>query len=139
MVRIAAILHEQVREINAAVTPRDCGCFLNNAGHVGPVSLNRSEQRLLDYVEKHPEERHFWVQKVQARTAASDDRAAAAALESDLWSYFVERSGVVPTLIEHAKREGLRRTSMLNLAEHLLRLWGPIREKKRVPTYDEQP
>ena len=100
--------------------------------HVVAVSLNRNEQHLFDYVGKHPEERQYWLHKVRANAAGcTNDQEAAAVLEGELWSYFVERSQVVPILVEIAKREGLRRTSMRNLAEHLLRLWAPPRAKRQ--------
>jgi hypothetical protein len=99
--------------------------------HVGPVSLNRSEQSLLDYVEKHSEERQYWLHKVRADAAGcTNDHEAATVLEPELWRYYVERSQVVPIFIEHAQREGLRRTSMRNLAEYLIRLWAAPRAKK---------
>jgi hypothetical protein len=87
------------------------------------MSLNRSEQMLNDYVEAHPEEKRYWVEKVQAAAAGADDADAAAALAHDLWAYFEERSGVASPFREVAQREGLRRTSMRNLAEYWLRLW----------------
>jgi len=91
------------------------------------VSLNRSEQALFDYVEKHPEERHFWEQKVRSFAAGHNLHAAADRVEMELWYYFRERSSQVPTLIELARQNGLQRTSMRNLAEYWLRLWGPVR------------
>ncbi len=96
-------------------------------GTFSAVSLNRSEQALFEYVEKHPEERQFWVQKVRTVAAGQNYHAAADRLESDLWYYFRERSANVPALIEFARHNGLQRTSMRNLAEYWLRLWGPVR------------
>lgn len=94
------------------------------------MSLNRIEQRLFDYIQGHAEERHFWQQKVHRNAAgAADQHAAATRLEADLWHYYRERSGVVPGLRDVAQREGLARTSMKNLAEHLLRLWVAPRPK----------
>lgn len=107
-----------------------CGCFSARRSHRGRVSLNRSEQTLCDYVMQHPEERHFWQQKVRdAAHQAADDHAAALRLEADLWAYHVERSGVVEPFRSNAAREGLARTSMRNLAEYLLRLWTAPRVK----------
>jgi hypothetical protein len=95
------------------------------------MSLNSSEQMIFDYVQRHPDERHYWVEKVQKTSAASvDDYEAARALEADLWRYFEERSAVASPFKEAAKREGLRRTSMRNLAEYLVRLWAQPRPKK---------
>src|SRR5689334_19554096 len=111
-----------------------CGCFSYSAGQVAGVSLNRTEQRLFDYVERHPEERHFWFGKVQ-RIAGElpDPHAAATRLEVELWNYYRERAGVAAELREAAQREGLARTSMKNLAEYLMRLWVAPKLKKKNP------
>jgi hypothetical protein len=96
------------------------------------VSLNRSEQRIFDYLSAQPDERQFWIGKVQKIARAEvDDFAAALRLEPELWSYYVERSSVVAHFREAAAREGLNRTSMRNLAELLIRLWSPPRTKQR--------
>jgi len=98
------------------------------------VSLNRSEQQLFEYIEANREERQFWEQKVRGFDAKLPDRAAAArAIESELWRYYIERSAVVPRFKQAAEREGLRRISLLNLAEYLLRRWAPPRVVKRHP------
>jgi hypothetical protein len=77
------------------------------------MSLNRSEQRVFDYMQGHPDERHFWVGKVQSVWSRSgDDAAAVAQLESELWLYYKERSAVVPVFQEAARAEGLQRTSI---------------------------
>jgi len=95
------------------------------------MSLNRSEQRLFEYVQRHPEERQHWQAKVQKLAAAvQDPHEAARRLEGEMWRYYEERSTVVPALREVAQREGMQRTSMKNLAEHLLRLWVAPRPKK---------
>jgi hypothetical protein len=97
------------------------------------MSLNASEQMIFDYVQRHPDERHYWVEKVQKTSARSaDDYEAARALEVDLWRYFEERSAVASPFKEVTAREGLRRTSMRNLAEHLVRLWAQPRPKKKI-------
>jgi hypothetical protein len=91
------------------------------------MSLNKYEQRLLDYLGQNPEELRHW----QARVAevvrggdAGDPGRSARTLERELWDYFVERSAHVGRLRElHAG--GLRRVSLQNLSEHLLRLFGP--------------
>jgi hypothetical protein len=99
------------------------------------MSLNRCEQRIFDYLQRHPEERHYWQGKFQAAAKASaDDHVAAAQLEPELWRYYEERSGVVAVFKEAAKHEGLQRTSMRNLAELLIRLWTEPRPKKRPAT-----
>lgn len=95
------------------------------------VSLNRSEQQLFDYVQKHPEELRFWVDKVRAIGASADPHAAEVGLEAELWAYYKERSGVVPSFRAQAAHEGLTRVSLRNLAGHLLRLWGPPRPRRR--------
>lgn len=96
------------------------------------MSLNPSEQMIFDYVQRHPDERHYWVEKVRKTSAAAiDDHAAATALEPDLWRYFQERSAVASPFKESAQRHGLQRVSMKNLAEHLLRLWLAPRPKKQ--------
>ncbi len=95
------------------------------------MSLNRSEQRVFDYLQGHAEERHYWLGKVQTIAAAAEDpHAAAIRLDADLWRYYEERSAVVPVFKEAARHEGLKRISMKNLAEHLLRLWVAPRPKK---------
>jgi len=96
------------------------------------VSLNRSEQRIFDYLSAQAEERQFWMGKVQkiAREEV-DDFGAARRLEPELWHYYLERAGVVPSLREVAAREGLQRISMRNLAELLIRLWTTPRPKPR--------
>ena len=49
---------------------------------------------------------------------------AARPLERELWDYFIERREHVPQLRDPGL-QGLPRVSLLNLAEHMLRLWGP--------------
>jgi hypothetical protein len=96
------------------------------------MSLNRCEQRVFDYVQGHPEERHFWISKVQTVwRQTGDDHVAAAQLDAELWRYYEERSAVASPFKEAVRLEGLRRTSMKNLAELLLRLWMEPRPKKK--------
>ena len=98
------------------------------------MSLNRCEQMIFDYVLGHPEERHFWQEKVRALAAgASDENAVAAELEGELWCYLEERSRVAEPFRSAAARENSRRTSLRNLAEHLLRMWAPPRPKRPRP------
>jgi len=87
------------------------------------MSLNRIEQRLFDYILGHPDERQFWLGKVQTIAGTGDRHTAATRLEAELWRYHEERSAVVPQFRDHARREGMARTSLRNLAEHCLRLW----------------
>lgn len=96
------------------------------------MSLNRSEQRLFDYVSTHKEERTFWQAKVAAMLKAADnEHVAADRIEVELWRYYVERSEVVAPFKEAARLEGLRRTSLRNLADLLLRLWTEPRPKAK--------
>ena len=96
------------------------------------MSLNRCEQRVFDYLQSHPDERHHWQEKFQRLAKASDDeRFATEQLEPELWRYYVERSAVASPFKEAAVAEGLRRTSMKNLAELLMRLWTEPKPKKK--------
>ena len=98
------------------------------------MSLNRSEQRVFDYLQTHAEEGQHWQHKVRTLSAAvSDPHAAAHRLELELWRYLEERSAVVSSFQEAARLEGRQRTSMRNLAEYLLRLWAPPQPKKPAP------
>jgi hypothetical protein len=101
---------------------------------VARVSLNRSEQRLFDYLQTHKDERHFWEAKVRSFVReSSDDHLAAGRLDGELWRYYAERSAVAEPFKSAAQHEGLRRMSMRNLAELLVRLWTEPRPKKKVP------
>jgi hypothetical protein len=95
------------------------------------MSLNRTEQMVCDYVEQHPEEKSYWVEKVRgtARTVA-DEYLAASQLADALWHYVEERAAVASPFRERAQREGLNRTSMRNLAEYWLRLWVAPRPRR---------
>lgn len=111
---------------------RVCSCFSGPVTHVGSVSLNRSEQMIFDYLEGQPDERHFWQEKVRSIARSTPDgHDAGRRLEVELWAYLVERSGVVSPFKEQAEREGLPRTSMRNLSDHLLRLWTVPRPKPK--------
>ena len=117
---------------NDGVLPGFTVVIQGQARTLADMSLNRSEQMVFDYIQRHPEERQFWVHKVQTISRSeSDDHAAALLLESDLWRYYEERSSVASPFRETAQREGLRRTSMRNLAEYLMRLWLAPRPKKK--------
>lgn len=95
------------------------------------MSLNRNEQMVYDYLQTQPDERRHWegVVKREAARAGGDRHAAAFSLEGELWRYYVERAGVTEPFRGAARREGLARTSMRNLAELLLRLWAPAPAK----------
>jgi hypothetical protein len=102
------------------------------------MSLNRTEQLLFDYIQNRPEERQHWEANVRKlEKAATDRHAAAVTLEGQLWRYYEERSGVAAPFLEIARREGIRRISLRNLAEYLLRMWSPVRIKR--PTEGEDP
>ena len=111
-----------------------CSCFSRSGSHVGGMSLNRCEQRVFDYWQGHRDERQFWQDKVRGvAKSAADDHAAAARLEGELWRYYEERSAVVAAFREAVRDEGLKRTSMKNLAELVLRLWVEPRPKRKPP------
>jgi hypothetical protein len=98
------------------------------------MSLNRSEQMLYDYVLGQAEERHHWQDKVRGIVAQSAEISAAVSrIDSELWRYYLERSEVTPVFVEAARSFGLKRTSMKNLAELLVRLWTEPRPRKRPP------
>ncbi len=90
------------------------------------MSLNRCEQALFDYWERNLDERRHW----QARTLEAARGPAAPAdvargLARELGAYLVERRRHVPGLREFGGTE-----SLLNLAELMVRLWGPLPKPK---------
>lgn len=89
------------------------------------MSLNRYEQTMFNYWQNQPDELNHWKSKViqLAKTTAAPGEVARA-LERELWDYFTERNQHVP-LFRDLSIGGLRRVSLLNLAEYVLRLWGP--------------
>ena len=90
------------------------------------MSLHRTEQMIHDYLIAQPEELRHWKDRVSREATRTADRfAAAAVIERDLWAYYEERSRVAEPFRSAARREGLRRVSLRNLAELLLRLWAP--------------
>ncbi|MFZ5495144.1 MAG: hypothetical protein ACOZE5_07375 [Verrucomicrobiota bacterium] len=94
------------------------------------MSLNRCEQAVFDYWERAPDERRHWQGKVSELTFGGTDTGLARSLERDLWAYLVERSAHVPALRE-LRLDGGPRVSLLNLAEHMIRLWGPPPKPKK--------
>jgi hypothetical protein len=98
------------------------------------MSLNKYEQTLFDYIDRHAEERRYWHAKIQEATRCSGDRGCVARdLEREMWDYYRERSQQVPVLRD-LNSDGLKRVSLLNLTEYLLRVWGPVpRPKLPVP------
>ena len=108
-----------------------CDCFFRLGAHGGEMSLNRWEQRLFDYLQSHLDERHHWQGKFQRVAKETvDEHFAILQIEPELWRYYVERSEVTEPFKSAAHHEGLRRTSMKNLAELLMRLWTEPRPKK---------
>lgn len=88
------------------------------------MSLNRYEQAIFDYWDKQLDERRHWMGKVAEMTRMQSAAEAARPLERELWEYFVERRQHVPQFRDPGL-QGLARVSLLNLAEHAIRLWGP--------------
>jgi len=98
------------------------------------MSLNRYEQTIFNYWQKQPDELYHWKTKVVALAQISAAAGEVARnLELELWEYFVERSGHTPEF-KAVNLDGLRRVSLLNLAEYVLRLWGPPPKKKNPTT-----
>jgi hypothetical protein len=90
------------------------------------MSLNRSEQLLFDHLQAHKEERQHWRGKLQAEAGkVSDPHAWAARLDGELRRYAAERAALRPAEFELNPGQSLEKVSMRNLAELLLRLWGP--------------
>ncbi len=100
-------------------------------GESFPVSLNRFEQAVFDYLQSHPEELRHWENKVSTRAARGELRAVV--LADELWEYTRERAAHTRPFKDWAERGGVPRSSLLNLAEYLLRLWGPAVPKRRTP------
>ena len=105
------------------------------------MSLNRSEQMLYDHMQGHGEERQYWQKKVRAIVTESPEISSAVVrLDADLWRYYMERSEVTPVFAAAARTYGLKRTSMKNLAEYLVRVWTEPRPKKPMSVeYPERP
>lgn len=98
------------------------------------MSLNKYEQTLFDYIDRHTEERRYWHGKLHETARISGDLVGSArTLEREMWEYYIERCQNVPALRE-LNVGGLQRVSLLNLTEYLIRTWGPPpRPKKPVP------
>ena len=109
--------------------------FKSNAALAAPppirMSLNRYEQSLFEYLSANVDERRHWQAKIiEAARRSELPGEVARALERDLWDYFVERSEHVPRLRD-LNVDGVRRVSLQNLSDHLLRLWGPPPKPKK--------
>jgi hypothetical protein len=98
------------------------------------MSLNRFEQQVLDYIQRNPEERHYWEQKVRAVAAAEGDvHTASLVIDAALWEYVQERARVVAEFSEYGPPPGkafAKRISLRNLAEYWLRMWVPPKRVK---------
>ena len=95
------------------------------------MSLNRYEQTIFNYWQDQPDELRHWKTKVIAvALPVSEPGVVARSLERDLWEYFTERSEYVRSFRDVNAGE-LRRVSLLNLAEYLLRLWGPLPKQRK--------
>ena len=101
------------------------------------MSLNRYEHTLYDYWQRNPDELRFWQEKVRRLAGGrAPDPALVMTLNAELWRYYEERSRVVEPFRGMAEHEGLRKVSLLNLSEYLLRVWlppRPVAKKKPVP------
>jgi len=99
------------------------------------MSLNRYEQALFDYWERALDERRHWQAKVVELTHASAQSPGEVArtLERELWDHLVERTPHV-TSLRNLNAAGLSRVSLLNLAEYIIRLWGPPPKPKKPVT-----
>jgi hypothetical protein len=99
--------------------------FKSNAALNREMSLNRYEQAVFNYWDRQPDERRHWQSKVVELTrGVAAPGALARELERELWAYLTERRAHVPTLRDLQIEDGAR-VSLLNLAEHIIRLWGP--------------
>jgi hypothetical protein len=124
---------------NAALE-RESALFRRLGYHnVHRMSLNRTEETLMVYLRSHAEERHYWEAKVrEAMEKSKDDHASSASLARELWLYYEERCRCVPSLREAGVKEASARISMRNLAEFLMRVWGPIRARRHSAAGAEQ-
>ncbi len=93
------------------------------------MSLNRYEQAVYDYLQAHPEELRHWENKIAGRAARGG--LSATALAEELGEYLRERAAHTQPFRDWAERGGVPRSSLLNLAEYLLRMWGPLPPKKK--------
>ena len=96
------------------------------------MSLNRYEQTLFSYWEKQSDERRHWQTKVAEMTRGLEIPVEAArTLERELWDHLLERAPHVPAL-RALGISAAQRVSLLNLAEYIVRLWGPMPKPKKI-------
>ena len=89
---------------------------------------------MFNYWQSQPDELNHWKNKiVLAAKASLGPGQVARSLERDLWDYFVERSQHVP-VFRDLNAGSVRRVSLLNLAEYVLRLWGPPPKIRKPPS-----
>lgn len=93
------------------------------------VSLNRFEQALYDYLRQHPEEQRHWESKVVVVSRLGS--SAPSRLAEDLSAYIQERGNHVEPFRRWLKSGRIPPSSLLNLAEYLLRMWTPALAPKR--------
>jgi len=88
---------------------------------------------MFNYWQREPDELNHWKNKViqTAKTVAAPGEISRA-LERELWDYFLERSQHVP-MFRDLSTGGVRRVSLLNLAEYVLRIWGPPPKNRKPP------
>ncbi len=92
------------------------------------MSLNRAAHAIFEYIENHAEERQFWQGKVRDLMGASqDDFGSATVLADELRRYAAERVRVGALPAQVIGREELGGMIFRSLAEHLMRIWGPVR------------
>jgi len=100
--------------------------------NVHSMSLNRAEQILFDYMENHAEERHFWREKVlDVMEKNGNDFAVSATLAIELGLYCEERRHAGSVVTEVVTDKYVKHFSFRNLAEHLMRIWGPVRPPRQ--------
>ncbi len=96
------------------------------------MSLNRYEQMLLDYVQSHPDEKHYWKERVlEIDKLPLLREQIVIELNGQLWSYFEERSRHESPFKDIVMHEGSGKISMLNLSEYLLATWTPPKPQKK--------
>lgn len=93
------------------------------------MSLNRYEQAVFDYLQSHPEELRHWENKVSTRAMRGE--LPPHQLVEELSDYIRERGTHTRPFSEWMEVGGVPRSSLRNLADYLLRIWGPVVAKKK--------
>lgn len=94
------------------------------------MSLNRIEEQLYGYLQRHPEERQYIIYKVHECAQAASHEQAASLLIEELSAYYNERCYAVSDFASTSTPGGAPKMSLRNLAEYLLRTWGPVKNVK---------